>query len=253
MSDAVASHRPPGPAPLSVSAGITAGGTLYWMGIVWAVTLVICLLVLVTAGLLDAELDDSLWQGLGAGWQRWLVLAAGVTMMPAFGPILITNGATRRRLAESAVVTLALVALGGALVIVAGYVVEDVVFAANGWPHMVDDRSAGGIGFLAAVALEGWVSLAAYFVSGWLIGIGFYRFNNGVAVPLILPSLAPAVAANLLVQSRIGNGGPMDFVFASFDVGRHVPVVLGVMGSLAVTALACVVAARYTRGVALNP
>jgi hypothetical protein len=252
MSDTAVTHRPPGPAPLSATAGITAGGTLYWLGIVWAVTFVICLVVLVVAGAIDARLDSSLWQGLGAGWQRWLVLAAGVTMLPSFGPILITNGATRRRLSESAVVTMALVALGGVLVIVAGYVMEDMVFAANDWWHMVDDSPAGGVSFLAAVALEGWLSFAAYFVSGWLIGIGFYRFPNSVAVPLILPSLVPAIAVNFLVQSKIGNGGPMDFVVTSFDVGRDVPVVLGVVGSLVVTAIACVVATRYTRGVALK-
>ncbi len=54
----------------------------------WLLTLVVFGVVLVVTGFTDATIDDSLWQGLGAGWQRWVVFAAGASMVPTFGPML---------------------------------------------------------------------------------------------------------------------------------------------------------------------
>ena len=85
MSDAAAlSRRARGPAPLAATSTITTGGSLWWLGIVWAITLVVFAVVLVATSVNDADIEDSLWQGIGAGWQRWVVLGAGWSMVPSF-------------------------------------------------------------------------------------------------------------------------------------------------------------------------
>lgn len=208
--------------------------------------------VLVVTSVADADIAGSIWEWLGAGWQRWVVFGAGISMLPTFGPMLLSNGVTRARLSASAALTMVLVAIGGALVVVAGYGIEDVAFARNDWHHVLDDESAvGGVTFLASTALEMTLTLAAYFASGWLIGISFYRFGRDGGVPLVLPCLVPAVAAELLLHNPARNVifGFADNVFD--DIGQP-HAAIGVPVTIVVLAVACVVATRFTRGVALE-
>lgn len=237
------------PAPLSTTASVTTFGHLAWLGWVWVVTAVVVLGIVVIVGASpEGDLDSSLWQGAAAGWQRWLVLAAGVTTTSTFAPMLVGNGVTRAQLARSVVVTGVVLAVLGTLVIVAGYLVEGVLFDRNGWTQALrgDDGVVDG-GTLPGLALRYGLGLAAAFVSGWLIGLGFYRFAREKAILLIVPGIIPLVLTELLLL----HGGTGVTIGAPDDIDGP-PLALGAPGALAVTAIAVLVAARANRELALK-
>ena len=190
--------RPVRPAPLSVTASITTFGTLAWLGWLWLLAAVgygIALTVLAFVG----ERDTSLWQTVIVGWQNWPVLAAGISMVPTFGPMLITNGVTRARLASSAAITMIVLGVLGGLFVAGGFAVESLVFADQGWPR----RLSGGMGFDGVampiqLGVAQGIGFAAWFVSGWLIGLAHHQLGPGLVVALV-PALIPAAAAEILL------------------------------------------------------
>ena len=46
--------------------------------------------------------------------------------------------------------------------------------------------------------------LAVFFVSGWLVGVGFYRFGVVGGLLLLLPSLIPAALSELITTRDFG-------------------------------------------------
>ena len=245
-------RRPPGPAPLGATANITTFGSLWWLGIVWVLTLVAFGVILLITSLNDADIEDSLWQGVGAGWQRWVVLGAGWSMVPSFAPMLLTHGVTRRRLAQAAVIAGAVISVACAAVVVLGYGIEDVVFDRNGWDHVLDGgEEAGGIRFLLEASMEVAIVMAAYFVTGWLIGVAAYRHGKDSLVWFLVPCLAPAVLVELLIASRTGNFG-FGFLHDALDSLGQPSASLGAPLAVAVVAASAAVASRSTRGVELK-
>jgi hypothetical protein len=233
--------RPPGPPPLSVTAAMTTFGSLVWIGLVWAVATVLfaCVLGAIT---LWGELDESLWDQLGAGWQRWLALLAGFTMISEFGRMFVTNGITRAQLARSAAVTLVAIAVLGGVFVTIGYWAEGIVFDGNDWPHRLGDGSTvDGTGALARLWSENAITLAAFFTSGWLLGATYRSRERDEANLWVLPCLVPAAAAVLLIRGD-------SFVFGFLDrLYLDPPFVLGASVTIAVTLLGVLVATRVTR------
>lgn len=239
----------PGPPTLATTASVTTYGHLAWLGWVWlAVGVIVSGIAVVVGAFADGELTQSIWEDAAAGWQRWLVLAAGVSTTSTFAPMLVGNGVTRARLSASVTVTMVVLAVIGSLFIAAGYLVEGVVFSLNDWSHVLGDggQTIGGR-MIAGLAARHAITLAAYFASGWLIGIGFYRFGRELAIVLILPSLVPAALVELLL---IDGGASVSF--GPLDGMSGPPLVVGAPTSAAVIALAALVAGRYTRHLALT-
>lgn len=246
---ATATLPPPAPPPLAATAGITTFGHLAWIGWVWLTVGVIFAAVVVTVGAVpDGRLSESLWEGTAAGWQPWLLLGAGVSTTSTFAPMLIGNGVTRARLSASVTVTLVALAVAGSVVITTGYLVEGLVFRANDWTHVLngDDRTIAGA-MLAGLALQHALTLAAYFAAGWLIGIGFYRFDRNTAIVRILPSMLPAVLVELLLLD-----GGAGVASAPLDGPSGPHLALGAPAAVAVIAAATVAASRATRDLALT-
>lgn len=235
------------PEVLVTSTAITAGGSLAWLAWVWGLALVVLLVLMIGGEVRDATHDASLWQGVGAGWQRWVIFAAGITIVPTFGPMLISNGVTRATLSKAAIFTMGVLGAAGAVVIAAGYGIEDLFYARNDWVHVAgaDEVPAGGLRFLAEVWLHNGLGLSAYFVSGWLIGAAYYRLGKEVAWMLILPGLVPAALAELLLDSRTGGFG-FGFVMDAFDALGQPHAAIGLPATLAVVAIACTIARRVT-------
>lgn len=248
-SDAPAPRPPVAPASLIDTASVTTFGHLAWVGWVWGAAFVIASGVVVAVGAFsDGQLDNSLWQGLGAGWQRWILLAAGIATTATFAPMLVGNGVTRARLSASVIVTMVVLAVVGAVVVAAGYLVEGFVFRANDWRHVLDGGGRTiGAGMIAGLALRHALTFAAYFVSGWLIGIGFYRFGRDGGVPLIVPSIVPVVLVELLLLG----GGASVFTSGPGDLSGP-PLAVGAPASALVIALAALAATRYNRELALR-
>jgi hypothetical protein len=239
-----------GPAPLAKTASVTTFGHLAWIGWLWLATGVIVTGIVVAIGAFndDGDLAHSVWQEAAAGWQRWPVLSAGVATTWSFAPLLVGNGVTRARLSASVAVTMVVLAVLGAAFIAAGYLIEGVVFDRNGWSHVLD---AGGrtldARMVGGLAVRHTLTLAGYFVSGWLIGIGFYRFGREAGIPLILPSIVPIVLVELLLL-----GGGAGVVTRPFGDASGPPLAVGAPAAAAVIAVATVAATRYTRGLALG-
>jgi hypothetical protein len=254
-------HAPPpddvGPALPSTATTslIMSAGTLAWIGWVWLATFVVVTGIEVAIGV-SGDLDTSVWQGAAAGWQRWPVLAAGVSAIATFAPMLVTNGVTRRQLARSAAATAGVVALLGAAFIVAGFLVEHLVFAlADQAHHLGEGRDevgrAVGAATLGRLFVEHALALAAAYVTGWQVAIGFYTRGVTWGALLILPSVVP-----LLVVEGVP-GGVAGFGIDVLDdwlrdVGTD-SFLVGVLLSLAVTGASAAIAAHRTRAVALRP
>jgi hypothetical protein len=198
------------------------------------------------------DLESSVWQGGAAGWQRWVVLAAGVTLISTFAPMLLSNGVTRDRLALAGIVTgLALAALT-ALFATLGYLVEGVVFARNDVTHTWDafgDRTGHAIGaaMLPTAFVEYAIGVYAAYVTGWQVAIGFFRSDVVTGILKVPVAVLPLIAIELLVGES-----PAAFLDNTWFTGRDVPFALTVAGSLAVLGVATLVARRRTGEIALR-
>jgi hypothetical protein len=245
--------RPPSRPPLSATAAVTTLGNLAWIGWVWLATGVVVTGITVVVGTVDGgELNSSLWQSAGAVWQRWIVLAAGVVLVTTFAPLLISHGVTRAQVSASAIVTMVALAALGTLFIVAGYLVEGVVFDRNGWAQVLDRREqAIDAGTLLGLSLRYALTLAASFVSGWLIGIGVrclgcQRWAPRGGLVLVPSALIPIVVSEILLDGQGGLGiGPLN------DLAGP-PLAVGAPASVAVIALAALAAKRWTSDLVLE-
>ena len=249
--DAPAAVAPVRPAPLSATAAITTFGTLAWVAWVWLATFVVVTGIAVAVGIWG-ELESSVWQGAAAGWQRWIVLASGVTAISTFAPMLLTNGVTRAQLAASAVVTGLVLAGLTAVFAAAGYLVEGVVFAQNDVVHRfgVQGTGHGGsvdVATLPGLSLEYAVTAYAAFVTGWQVAIGFFRSDVAGGIVRIPAAIVPLVIVEVLVGRS-----PAGFIDNSWFSARDVPLVVTVLGAVAVLAVATQVARRRTAEITLR-
>lgn len=228
-----------GPVSLTTTSMISVIGHLTWLGALWAVVA-----VGYSAGLgaiaIWGSLDESLWAEAVAGWQRWPIGGAGVTMATVFGPMFITNGVTRARLAQSAIGSMIVLAVLGSLYVTIGFAIESAVFDANDWTHRVNDmRLFDEVGLWRA-GLSYALVFAAYFVGGWLVGLAFHRV--GWLAMLFVPLAAvPAVVSEVCLMLDFGTQ------FDVLDQTSTMPLWLGAAISAAVTAACAVGASRWTR------
>lgn len=191
---------------LSDAAAITTFGHLAWLAWVW-LTITIVYAGVIAAIARFGTVDESMWQSVVAGWQRWVVFAAGITTTTTFLRMLVRNGATRALLSSASTVTMAVIGVVAGLWITAGFAVEKLVYDRFGWTQEVDGGTVLQWSDLWRVALESPLVLAAYFVAGWLVGVGFYRFGVVGGIVLLLPSMIPAALCELVASEDVGGVG----------------------------------------------
>jgi hypothetical protein len=246
-ADAGPRHAPGRP-PMVTTAGITTLGHLAWLAWVWLAFGVVVLGATAAYGVFgEGTVQDSLWQNLGAGWQRWVVLAAGFATTHTFAPMLIGNGVTRAQMSSSVLVTMVVLGLLGGLYITVGFLIEGALFGANDWTHHLDGGRELGTTAIAGLGLRYALVLAVSFAAGWLMGIGFYRFGTEGGLPLIVPCALPIVAVELLLLDGTGGLG----IWAMQDWSGP-PLAVGAVASVAVIALAGLVGVRYNRELPLQ-
>jgi hypothetical protein len=235
------------PAPLSRTAAITTFGTLAWLGWVWAIAGVVYTAILVIDGAGD-DGDTSIWQGAAADWQRYTVLAAGAAMVPIYAPMLIGNGVTRAQISRSAAVTMAaLAALAGAL-ITAGFAAEHVVYdSQEAWRHRLAGGRAIDWGTIPQLGVAYAVTIAAYFVAGWIVGIGWHRDRWIGAATHLVPAAVPVAVAEGVVMGETMGGRP-HYLTEILDG----PLAVGVLITLVVIGAALALARHLTRDVAVH-
>jgi len=240
--------RQEGPPPLVNVAAITTIGTMIWVGLLWlAVAAVLGIVIGVVAAAGSA--DHSLWQHGFVGWQRFILLAAGLSMTSTFVPMLVGNGVTRARVATAATVTLVVVAVAGGLFVALGYGVEGLVFDALGWRHQLSGggRLAGG-GYVRVGVVYA-VLFACYFASGWLIGVARGVLGSDEFVLLVVPALLPAAVAEFVLRPDSA-GLPLTGRLG-LDRLPQLSLTLGLVLALAATILATWVAHAASRHITL--
>jgi hypothetical protein len=193
--------------------------------------------------------DVSIWTYVGASWQRWPVGATGFTMAIVFLPMLVTNGVTRARLAQSATVTMVALAALGAAVITLGYAVEGRVFDAQGWTHVMSEDVGWIVADVGYPTI--WASFAlvnaAYFASGWLAATVLRRHGWLLFVPFLVVALVPIAAVEYLMLNPFGTA-QTEFLER---LGRP-SLWVGIPVSIGVVAVTAAAAARLTRSVDLD-
>lgn len=169
----------------------------YWLLMVMAF-LVIGLVVQFTTG----GHDNSMWD-YGTQSPKYFSMAVGITMAPGLFTLLVTQGITRRMFSVAGGIFLTGAALCTAVLWVLVYQAEHVVYAWQGWdqnlanPHLFSSTSQLGLIFA-----EFFLLVLAHEASGWLVGIGFYRFGFWKGLALLPLGLAPAAAAELLLVAQ---------------------------------------------------
>ena len=200
---------------LADAASIVTFGHLMWLAWTWlAATLIYAVVIACVARW--GSVDQSLWQSVAAGWQRWVVFAAGVTTTTTFLRMLLRNGATRSLVSSASTVSMAVIGVLAGLWITAGYAVEKVVYERYGWTQGLNSDAVFEWSDTWRVALESPLVLFAYFVSGWLVGAAFYRYGVAGGLILLVPSLAPAALFELFTSKDFG-GVDIDALPSAFD------------------------------------
>ncbi|CAN5406446.1 hypothetical protein BH10ACT3_BH10ACT3_00670 [soil metagenome] len=219
--------------------------SMSWLVWFW-VTAVIVWAVIVGVIIESDTLGDSVWEEAGLGWTRWVLFAAGVVMATQSIPVLVAHGVTRRRVWKGALVGLTIVGVVGAVVVTAVHLLEGVVYrwddavhVVGGW-HLYDDP-----GQIHLVLLESFLIYLGYAISGWIVGLGYYRFG-GILGTLALPfGLLPIAAIELSLNSTIEVAG--------LDLTTDMPMGVRALVCLLAIVSGAAAAFRLQREMALRP
>jgi hypothetical protein len=228
------------------AASIVFFGTVAWLAFVWlAATVVYGVVVACVARW--GSVDESLWQSVASGWQRYVVFAAGITVSTTFLRMLVRNGATRRLLSAGAIATMAGLATILALWNVAGYSIEKVIYDRYDWPQTLRSGSPFEWADLPRAAIDNGLMVAAYYATGWIVGACYARWGAVGGTLRLLPAILPAAAMELLVAPDFG-GVDVDALASWLN---RPPAVVTIIAGGAVVWLTAMVARRLTRDVAL--
>jgi hypothetical protein len=241
-------RRPIGPPALSTTAAITTLGHLGWLGWVWLAVALLYGVAMVPISIF-ADLDgNSIWQDAVAGWQQWLVYAAGVTTVPTFATMMITNGVTRAQLSKSSIIAMVCLGMIGGVFIAAGLAAVGLIFEANDWSRELrSGEAAPGFSTIAAIGADSMLVLCAYFVAGWLCVAGFYRLGWVLGALFAPLAIVPAVFAELVL--RVDAGTRIDVLD---DAAPDLPAAVWMLATVAVVAVASLAATWMTSEIELD-
>jgi hypothetical protein len=239
-------------APVTASAAGTGrvagilGGHLFFYGLVWAGLGALLLTVNLVADGVSGEVDGSQWDGQATVF-HYAMVAAGVTIVTGYLPVIVAQGVTRRTAADGGLVTMAGLAVAGAVLTTLAFVIEALVFSVNDWPHVLtgdrdmhiyDQPDQYGLILLEIAilfvthALAGMVMAAGVFRFGWVRGAGWLVAGAAIA------ATSEYLMGSGFVGVRIGDALGIDAP----------PVGVGVAGSLALAAVAVLATRWLARG-----
>ncbi len=250
-SDADATTRPDpaGPPGISRIAGLLGGHLLfYWL--IWVGIGAALLTANLVANGVWGEVDASMWDGQASVFQ-YAILVGGIMVVTGYVPVIVTQGVTRRVAADGSLVAVAGLALAGALATTLAFAVEDLVFALNDWPHVLDNARDMHIydrpDQYGLILVEVLALYATHVVAGMIIGAGLFRFGWAWGSGYLLGGTALAVVGEYLMGSgfvgvRLGEALGLD----------QPPVGIGIAGVLALLAAGAAATRWLIRGLPID-
>ncbi|WP_199423276.1 hypothetical protein [Actinotalea solisilvae] len=214
---AVARVAGPGPLarPAVRGARLALRSQLPIWGLFW-LTLVAIAAVILAVTLRFADVEQSVWNYLGAG-TRWFAFTMLVFLVTAGVGPYVAHGLTRRAFVGLVALDAGVTSVVFAACWTLGHAVEVAVFRAQGWPTVVEDHLYADGAQLGLVALEALPTLLVFAVSGALVGAAYYRAGGWWGTLTLPLTLAPIVLTEaLLTGGWIGD--------AVADLGATVPL-----------------------------
>jgi hypothetical protein len=220
--------------------------SLAWMVWFWAVLA----LVFVTIGWLMERLgtlDRSVWEMAGTA-PRWGLFVLGIVFATMYLPVLVAHGVTRRAAALAGGAAGLLLGLVAAAVMLAGYLVERAVYIGIDRAQYLEREHLFRTPVEAHLVLTEYALVfVAYLVSGWLVGIGYYRFGWILGTLFLVPAMTPAAGVDAVLSA-----GWTDSVLTHVNIGSgNIPAATGLGLALIVSGAA--VAYTVTRTIAIKP
>jgi hypothetical protein len=180
-------------------------------------------------------MTSSIWQGGGQQAPRWFLFVIGIMLATVNLPVVIAHGITRKNYFAGVMFFSAVSAAAFTVAVMLGFAVERIGFEVAGVPYFLPEHHPlNTFGLAVRYALEAFLAMLGFMLSGWAMGLLFYRLRWWVAIALILVagiplgafSLPPGVDVGRELSSRLalGIGASAVVVLLSFLLIRSVPV-----------------------------
>lgn len=187
----------------------------------WVYGIFMSIMVLMMAGLaLSFEvfghyaLDDqrsSVWETVGLQAPRWFLFVIGIMLATVNLPVLVAHGITRRLFARGALVFAVASSAAFSVLMLMGFVVERAVYSANGMMAAIDDYPLAKVSDAGRFYVEITLAGLLFLLSGWVIGLLFYRLRVWLAL-LALPVVTLPVIGGIAMGVSTMAGVEMSFV-----------------------------------------
>ena len=186
----------------------------------WVYGIFMSIMILVMAGLaLSFEvfghytLDDqrsSVWETVGLQAPRWFMFVIGIMLATVNLPVLVAHGITRRVFARGALVFAVASSAAFSLLMLMGFVVERAVYTANGMMAAIDNYPLAKVTDASRFYVEITLAGLLFMLSGWVIGLLFYRLRIWLAL-LALPVVTLPVIGGIAMGMSTIAGVRMSF------------------------------------------
>jgi hypothetical protein len=167
---------------------------LWFAALIWVAILAVS--ALVTTGIaIWGHVDRSVWHYPAAQLTRWFAIALGIDAINTYLRLHLAHGRTRRDFLRQLWPYLACLAVGLALLVVLGFLLERGVYALAGWPHhTVFPTSFGSTGNVLGMVGAFTLMLLLWTVAGALFATAFTRnFLLGLlTIPFVLVIVSPS-------------------------------------------------------------
>lgn len=173
-------------------------------------------------------LDDervSVWETVGQQGPRWFLFVMGILFVTINLPVVIANGITRRTFYRGAMLFTVFTAAAFALPMTAGFGVEYAVYTANGMmADLPKQYPINSLGEAARYTVDSFLVLLAFMLSGWIVGLLFYRLRVWIAIALTPLAALPISGVTLPIESWGGAIAAACLTIAVAVIGGYVLV-----------------------------